>query len=84
MRASSYRRARSNRFLELSRDLAVQAVIGSLLSRQASQTEMPVQRYPTLSGSERDSRRRDRLQPTVIFQEKVALDEFSRSPPAFN
>jgi len=48
------------------------AIIGSLLSRKGGQAELAVQRYPTLSSPEWDSRRRgDRLQRAVILRMRL-------------
>ena len=65
--------------LELGRDLAVLAVIDTLLPRKAGQAELPVQRCPTLSGSELDSRcRRDRLQRAGSLPDEVEAAETDR------
>ena len=48
------------------------AIIRSLLSRESGQAELAVQRYPTLSSPEWDSRHRgDRLQRAVILQMRL-------------
>ena len=58
--------------LELLRNLAALASVGSFLSCEGGQAKLPIQRHPALSGSERDSRRRhDRLQRAVILQVRL-------------
>ena len=68
------------------------AGVRSFSSSQRGQAELSIQRHPTLSGAERDSRcRRDRLQRPIIFEVKLeqvesikdALSGLSRTPRQF-